>query len=580
MMTVQKKIIRREFEPTDAAPFHDLHPLLRRVYLTRQVQSAQELDRTLESLHPYHLLLNIDKAVHFLQEAVMQNQKILIVGDFDADGATSTAVAVRALKSFGAREVHFLVPNRFAYGYGLTPELVEAASAFAPDIIVTVDNGIANHAGVAAAKRLGIRVVITDHHLAAATLPDADAIVNPNQPGDTFPSKHLAGVGVIFYVMLALRRALVAANWFQEKGIPEPNMSRLLDLVALGTVADLVSLDHNNRILVHQGLRRIRAGQCVPAIPALLELSDRDLTRAVASDLGFAVAARLNAAGRLDDMSLGIECLLSDDSAHARDIARTLDQLNRERRSIEQDMQAQALEALDQLTTHLKGELPRGLCLFDDSWHQGVIGILASRIKDRFNRPVIVFAPGQEGELKGSARSIAGLHIRDALALIDAQYPGLVVKFGGHAMAAGLTIARNVLDNFVKVFDEVVSKQISEASLAHLLLSDGELAHQDLSLEVASMLRDAGPWGQAFPEPLFDDVFRLLDQRIVGDKHLKLRLGKEDKVIDAIAFFVDVDQWPNHRCQSVRVAYRLDINEYKGRRSVQLIVEYLEAIES
>lgn len=575
---MQKKIIRREFGPEQAALFHDLHPLLRRVYTTRQVQSPQELDRTLESLLPYHLMSGIDKAVALLTEAVTKNQRILIVGDFDADGATSTAVAVRALKSFGANQVNFLVPNRFAYGYGLTPELVVSAKAFSPDIIVTVDNGIANHAGVAAAKELGIRVVITDHHLAAATLPEADAIVNPNQPGDTFPSKNLAGVGVIFYVMLALRRQLVSMNWFQEKSLPEPNMSRLLDIVALGTVADLVALDHNNRILVHQGLRRIRAGQCVPGIVALLELSDRDFSRAVASDLGFAVAARLNAAGRLDDMSLGIECLLCDDGARAREIARTLDQLNQERRSIEQDMQAQALQALDQLTTNLKGELPRGLCLFDESWHQGVIGILASRIKDRFNRPVIVFAPGQEGELKGSARSIAGLHIRDALALIDAQYPGLLVKFGGHAMAAGLTIASHVLTNFVKIFDEVVSKQISEESLQHQLLSDGELEDEDLSLEVASLLRDAGPWGQAFPEPLFDDTFTLLEQRIVGDKHLKLRLGKGDKIIDAIAFFVDLAKWPNHRCQTVKAAYRLDINEYKGRRNVQLIVEYLEAL--
>lgn len=575
---MQKKIIRREFEAEQAALFQDLHPLLRRVYTTRQVQSVQELDRTLESLLPYHLMSGIEKAVTLLTEAVTKNQRILIVGDFDADGATSTAVAVRALRSFGANQVNFLVPNRFAYGYGLTPELVNAAKVFSPDIIVTVDNGIANHAGVAAAKQLGIRVVITDHHLAAATLPEADAIVNPNQPGDTFPSKNLAGVGVIFYVMLALRRQLVSLNWFQEKSLPEPNMSRLLDIVALGTVADLVALDHNNRILVHQGLRRIRAGQCVPGIVALLELSDRDFTRAVASDLGFAVAARLNAAGRLDDMSLGIECLLCDDGARAREIARTLDQLNQERRGIEQDMQAQALQALDQLTTNLKGDLPRGLCLFDESWHQGVIGILASRIKDRFNRPVIVFAPGQEGELKGSARSITGLHIRDALALIDAQYPGLVVKFGGHAMAAGLTIASSVLNNFVKIFDEVVSKQISEDSLQHQLLSDGELEDEDLSLEVASLLRDAGPWGQAFPEPLFDDTFSLLEQRIVGDKHLKLRLGKGDKIIDAIAFFVDLAKWPNHRCQKVKAAYRLDINEYKGRRNVQLIVEYLEAV--
>ena len=573
---MKKQIIRREYQEGSAIFLQELHPLLRRVYATRQVKSTQELDRTLEGLLPYQSLLGIDAAVKLLAEAVMRNQKILIVGDFDADGATSTAVAIRALRSFGAERVQFLVPNRFEFGYGLTPEIVAAAKDFAPHMIVTVDNGIANHAGVEAAKSLGICVVITDHHLPAATLPPADAIVNPNQPGDPFPSKNLAGVGVIFYVMLALRRHLVNQGWFEKKHLPEPNMSRLLDLVALGTVADLVQLDGNNRILVHQGLRRIRAGQCVPGIVGLLELSDRDFTRALASDLGFAVAARLNAAGRLDDMSLGIECLLSDDAAHAREIARTLDQLNEERKSIEQDMQAQALDVLQVLMANLKGELPRGLCLFDESWHQGVIGILASRIKDRFHRPVIVFAPGQDGELKGSARSITGFHIRDALALIDAQHPGLILKFGGHAMAAGLTLRRDALDAFINVFDETVSKRLTEAELQHSVFSDGELAADEFNLDVACMLRDAGPWGQAFPEPLFDDTFHILEQRIVGDKHLKLRLGKSDKVLDAITFFVDTKVWPNHRCQQVRAAYRLDINEYKGKRNIQLIVEYLE----
>lgn len=577
---MRKHIIQRDIHPPLTDALNEWHPLLRRIYAARKVASAAELERALEHLHPYQLLMGIEQAVHYLAQAVMQNQKILIVGDFDADGATSTAVAVRALKSFGAEKVQYLVPNRFAFGYGLTPELVAvAARDFAPEVIVTVDNGIANHAGVEAAKAQGMRVIITDHHLSAPTLPCADAIVNPNQAGDTFPSKHLAGVGVIFYVMLALRRQLVTNGWFETKRLPEPNMSRLLDLVALGTVADLVALDANNRILVHQGLRRIRAGQCVPGIPALLELSDRDLTRAVASDLGFAVAARLNAAGRLDDMSLGIECLLCDDAVRAREMARTLDQLNNERKSIEQDMQLQALNALDKLTTRLQGDLPRGLCLFDESWHQGVIGILASRIKDRFHRPVIVFAPGMDNELKGSARSIPGLHIRDALALIDARHPGLLLKFGGHAMAAGLTIARSALDKVMQAFNEVVSEQVTDAQLQHSLFSDGALCTEDFSLDVATLLREGGPWGQGFPEPLFDDTFRLLEQRIVGDKHLKLRLGKEDKVLDAVAFFVDTNVWPDHRCQSIRAAYRLDVNEYKGRRSVQLIIDYLEPAE-
>jgi len=577
---MHKQIIKREFRQDVADSLTGLHPLLRRVYAARHIQSSDELDRTLPRLLPYQSLLGMENAVDLLAKAVQKNQKILIVGDFDADGATSTALAVRALRSFGADHVQFLVPNRFAYGYGLTPELVAVAKDMAPDLIITVDNGIANHPGVDAAKSLGIQVIITDHHLPAATLPAADAIVNPNQPGDLFPSKNLAGVGVIFYVMLGLRRHLVSRGWFLKKQLPEPNMSRLLDLVALGTVADLVQLDHNNRILVHQGLCRIRAGQCVPGIVALLELSDREYSRAVASDLGFAVASRLNAAGRIDDMSLGIECLLCDDSIRVRELARTLDVLNNERKSIEHGMQAQALVALTQLSANLKNELPRGLCLFDESWHQGVIGILAARIKDRFHRPVIVFAPGSEGELKGSARSISGLHIRDALALINAKHPHLIIKFGGHAMAAGLTITRHALDDFVRIFDEIVSRQVTDAELQHSLMSDGELMRDDFSLDVASMLRDSGPWGQAFPEPLFDGKFRILEQRIVGDKHLKLRLVKDDKTIDAMAFFVDTKEWPNHRCQFVRAAYRLDVNEYKGRRNIQLIIEHIESMQA
>lgn len=576
---MQKQIIRREVKQAYVDSLHECPPLLQRIYAAREVQSTRELDRELESLHPFHSMLGINKAAQLLAQAITKNQKILIVGDFDADGATSTAVAVRALRSFGVNQVRFLVPNRFIHGYGLTPELVAmAAEESLPDLIITVDNGIANHAGVDAAKALGCCVVITDHHLPAATLPAADAIVNPNQPGDTFPSKNLAGVGVIFYVMLAVRKQLVSEGWFEKKHIPEPKLSRLLDLVALGTVADLVQLDHNNRILVHQGLRRIRAGQCIPGIVALLELSDRDFGRAVASDLGFAVAARLNAAGRLDDMSLGIECLLCDDGAVVRGLARTLNQLNEERKGIEQDMQVQALTALGKLNLNLQNELPKGLCLFDESWHQGVIGILASRIKDRFYRPVIVFAPGQEGEIKGSARSIAGLHIRDVLALLDVQYPGLIQKFGGHAMAAGLTIAKDSLQTFTKAFNEIVSAEVTDEKLQHNLLSDGELLAEEFNLETASLLRDSGPWGQAFPEPAFDDTFRILEQRIVGDKHLKLRLIKDDKILDAMAFFVDTSEWPNHRCQQIRAVYRLDVNEYKGRRNVQLIIEYLEGV--
>jgi single-stranded-DNA-specific exonuclease len=575
---MKKEIRRRESHAQPALQASALHPLLKRIYASRQVGSLAEIETHLDRLIPFQSLLNIDDAIAVLVEAVTQNLPITIVGDFDADGATSTAIAVRALRSFGAQHVNYLVPNRFAFGYGLTPELVEVAKGMKPALIVTVDNGIANHAGVEAAVAAGIKVVITDHHLAAATLPPAHAIVNPNQPGDEFPSKNLAGCGVIFYVMLALRRALHEQDWFTRNNLPEPNMSRLLDLVALGTVADLVQLDQNNRILVQQGLRRIRAGQCIPGIVALLELAGRDFAKAQASDLGFAVAARLNAAGRLDDMSLGIECLLSDDAAGARTIARTLHQLNKERRLIEKDMQSQALVALEKLSLQFNNELPKGLCLYDANWHQGVIGILASRIKDKFNRPVIVFAPGPHGELKGSARSIAGLHIRDVLALIDTQYPGMMIKFGGHAMAAGLSLQQERLVEFTDAFVAVINEQLSEDQLKHCIYSDGELTTDELSLESATALRDGGPWGQAFPEPQFDGVFNVLEQRLVGDKHLKLTLAKDDKLIDAIAFFVDTKQWPNHRCQQVNLAYRLDINEYRDRRNVQLIVDYLEEI--
>lgn len=574
-----KHIIRRRFSPEVVSALNaDLPPLLSRIYAARHVKTAAEVEHTLTKLYPYQSLLNIDAATDLLADALTQQKTILIVGDFDADGATSTALAVRALRSFGASKVQFLVPNRFTHGYGLTPELVNAAKDIRPDLIVTVDNGIVNHAGVDAAKALGISVLITDHHLPAETLPNADVIVNPNQRGDQFPSKNLAGVGVIFYVLLALRRRLSDSNWFGNAHLPLPNMTHFLDLVALGTVADLVTLDQNNRILVEHGMRRIRAGQCIPAVIALLELAGRDFSKMRTSDLSFAVASRLNAAGRLDDMSLGIECLLADDPITARQIARKLDQLNDERRTIEAEMQLQAFSILDKIKNDLEKELPRGICLFDPAWHQGVIGILAARIKDRFHRPVVIFAPGAAGELKGSVRSITGLHIRDVLALIHARHPKLISRFGGHAMAAGLSIAKNLLDDFSKIFDEVVSQQLTDAHLLQQVMSDGELQTDELSLEVAMMLRDAGPWGQAFPEPLFDDVFTIVEQRIVGDKHLKMRLAKHNKVLDAITFFVDMNIWPDHRLKTIHAAYRLDVNEFKNKRNVQLIIEHMEAV--
>lgn len=575
-MRMKKKIVRRPI-PTNLASFHsEVHPLLQRIYVARGILSSHELPRGLENLLPYDTLLGLDKAVVLLAEALEKQKKILIVGDFDADGATSTALAVRALKSFGAKEVEFLVPNRFAFGYGLTPELVEIAKECKPGLIVTVDNGIANHAGVAAAKAAGIAVLITDHHLPSSTLPDADAIVNPNQLHDSFPSKNLAGVGVIFYVMLALRRYLQSLDWFNRCNLPLPKMSQFLDLVALGTVADLVALDCNNRILVYQGVRRIRQGFCIPGIRALLEMGGKTEARVTTTDLGFAVAARLNAAGRMDDMSLGINCLLTDDMEKAREIAKKLNRLNEERRVVEQGMHETALEILADLQRKESAALPRGVCLFDPSWHQGVIGILASRIKDRVHRPVIVFAPASETELKGSARSIPNVHIRDVLADLAARYPTLIKKFGGHAMAAGLSIDPASYEAFSQAFNALLAQRLSEADLLQQVASDGELQEGEYSLAIAEMLNEAGPWGQAFPEPVFDDVFRILDQRLVAGKHLKMVLAKGERQLEAVAFNVDAAQWPNYRCQQIYAAFRLDVNVFRNRRSVQLIVQHLE----
>lgn len=553
-----------------------VHPMLDRLYRARGICSESELDRALTGLIPYQQLKGVDAAVDCLVRALEKDQAILIVGDFDADGATSSALAVRVLRVFGARRVSYLVPNRFEYGYGLTPEIVAVAAAYKPDLIMTVDNGIASIDGVLAAKKLGMTVVITDHHLAGKTLPEADAIVNPNQPGDTFPSKALAGVGVIFYTMLALRSRLREINWFDQRKIPEPNLGKYLDIVALGTVADVVPLDHNNRILVHQGLLRIRSGQCIPGIKALLQVGKRDLSRLVASDLGFVVGPRLNAAGRLDDMSIGIECLLTDDPDKALEIAEQLDALNHERRGIEQTMQQQAFKAIELLHLDEKKSLPMGLCFFDERWHQGVIGIVAARVKDKFHRPVIAFALANESEIKGSARSVSGVHIRDVLDAVATKNPGLITKFGGHAMAAGLSLHKKDFKKFSEAFDHEVSLFMTPEQLQHCLWSDGELLLSELSLDCADLLRDAGPWGQAFPEPLFDGVFELLEQQLLQGKHLKMKLARDGQYFDAIAFGVDPGAWPNHRCTRVRMAYRLDINEFRGVRKVQLMVEHVE----
>jgi single-stranded-DNA-specific exonuclease len=573
---MSRKIVQRQ--PTTAAVDFpaDMPGILRRIYAARAITSPQELDYSLKNLLPPESLGGLAAAAELLQTAIVAGQRILIVGDFDADGATSCALCVRGLRAMGAADVRYLVPNRFEYGYGLTPEIVEVAARQAPALIMTVDNGIASIDGVAAAKRAGMRVLITDHHLPGHSLPEADAIVNPSLPGDAFPSKALAGVGVAFYVLLALRARLREQGWFADQGIDVPNLAQWLDLVALGTVADVVPLDRNNRVLVKQGLQRIRAGNCVPGLRALLEAGGRSLPRVVASDLGFAAGPRLNAAGRLDDMSLGIECLLADDATAARHMAAQLDALNRERREIESDMQAQALTAIENL--QLDDErLPTGLCLFDPDWHQGVIGILAARIKDRLHRPVIAFARSAEGEIKGSARSVTGLHIRDVLDAVATRHPQLVQKFGGHAMAAGLSLAESDYPAFAAAFDAEVSRHLSVDDLHTCLYSDGELSDGELSLETAQQLRDAGPWGQGFPEPLFDGCFEILGQRVVGERHLKLTVKPPRGTgrIDAIAFNTEVLP---AGCRSARLAYRLDVNEYRGLVSPQLVVEHIEMV--
>lgn len=576
-----RKIVRRQAIVDDALLPEALHPVLRQVFRARPIQAPHELEPSLQHLLPTDGLRGLEQAVDLLQGALTENQRVLIVGDFDADGATSTAVCIRALAAMGARQVDYLVPNRFDFGYGLTPELVEEAAKMKPDLIITVDNGIASHGGVSAARAHGIRVLVTDHHLPGPTLPEADAIVNPNQPDDAFACKAAAGVGVIFYVMLALRGRLREAGWFERTGGPEPNLATLLDLVALGTVADVVPLDFNNRILVEQGLRRIRAGKAVPGIAALLEAAGRDPARVVASDLGFAVGPRLNAAGRLEDMSLGIECLLTDDADAAREIAIRLDGLNRERREIESRMQEDALAELgDPAALVGNGEQPFGICLFDDQWHQGVIGILASRIKERFHRPVIAFAPANDEEIKGSARAVPGLHIRDVLAAIDAQHPGLLGKFGGHAMAAGMSLKRADFDRFREAFDAEVRKELSEDDLVGVIYSDGELAAEQFDIRLARELRQAAPWGQGFPEPIFDGVFNVISKRIVGERHVKFTLrhpeGSQD--IDGIAFGA-VDRGWHEPPPQVRLAYKLDANLFRGRETVQLMIEELQAVE-
>ncbi|MEQ1529822.1 MAG: single-stranded-DNA-specific exonuclease RecJ [Methylococcales bacterium] len=559
--------------------FSALHPVLQNIFAARGVASEAELDRTLAKLPSPWLLSGMEDMVRHLITAINKQQRISVVADFDADGATSCAVAIKGLQLLGAGLVQFIVPNRFEYGYGLTPEIVELVKQQQPDVIITVDNGISSLDGVKAAKAAGIKVLVTDHHLPGLELPDADAIVNPNLVDDKFPSGALAGVGVMFYVLMALRSRLRERNWFVLQHIEEPNLAQLLDYVALGTVADVVAFDQINRILVHQGLQRIRSGRCHAGLKALIEVAGKNPQTLTPADLGFSLGPRLNAAGRMDDMSLGIQCLLTGDPMLAKEIALQLDELNNDRREIEGQMKNEAMALLAEMKALDEHHLPAGVCLYDENWHQGVIGILASRIKDRIHRPVVAFAPSGDNEIKGSARSIPGVHIRDVLSDVAAAHPKLLSKFGGHAMAAGMSIKMRDYPAFALAFDEFVGKRLAHVDLEQKIYSDGELSEQDLTISFADELQNAATWGQEFPEPVFHGVFDVIQARIVGQRHLKLvlRPANGGLVLDAIAFFIDQpEQWLGLR--QISAAYKLDINEYRGNRSVQLILQYLEKI--
>lgn len=551
----------------------DLPPLLERIYLSRGLTRGEELDHNLTALARPGTLPEIDKAANRLAQAVMCGEHILIVGDFDADGATSVALGVSLLEAMGAAKVSYLVPNRFEFGYGLSVEIVDLALAEAPAVIVTVDNGTSSIDGVATASAAGVDVIVTDHHLPGKALPDTFALVNPTLTGSAFESPAMAGVGVIYYVLGAVRAALKEAGWFDTR--PVPNLADWLDLVAVGTVADVVPLDRNNRVMVSQGIRRIRGGRARPGIVALCEIAGRRPERLTAQDLGFAIGPRLNAAGRLDDMSLGIQCLLADDLVQARDLATALDELNQARRALEQEM-VQDAELI--VATHEQSVAGRsGVTVYDPSWHQGVVGIVAGRLKDRIHRPVIAFAEAGDAapdELKGSARSLPGLHIRDVLDQVASRYPGLVLRFGGHAMAAGLSIKRVHYPRFEKIFNELVAEHLPDEALSPVIESDGTLTLEEMTLDMARLLAQAGPWGQQFPEPLFHDEFELVSQRVVGEHHLKMVLKKGERLFDAIAF----RQPALVETRQVVAAYRLAVNEYRDRVTLQLVVQHLASL--
>ena len=570
-----KKVVQRSVD-RQRDQLGDLDPVLKRIYLSRGIYTQKALDYSLKQLPSPSLLSGMETMVVALLAALKANKKILILADFDADGATSCAVAIKGLRLLGAQQVSYVVPNRFEYGYGLTPEIVALAAQSEPDIIITVDNGISSFEGVEAARKAGIQVLITDHHLPGMTLPPAQAIVNPNVEGDAFPSKALAGVGVIFYVLLALRAQLRAIHWFSEHQMTEPNLAQLLDLVALGTIADVVPLDYVNRILVFQGLSRIKSGHCCAGINSLIEISGRNPKTLSATDLGFAIGPRLNAAGRLDDMALGIECLLSSDPIESKQMAQQLDHLNKERKEIEAQMKSSALSILATLSDVEANATQSAICLYDQQWHQGVIGILASRIKDKLNRPVIAFAKADHGYLKGSARSISEIHIRDVLNDIATENPQLLSKFGGHAMAAGLTIKACDFDLFTKAFIQRTQQLIADFDLTPEIYTDGQLTEDYLTLNFTELIGAAGPWGQKHPEPFFDGIFDVLQIRIVGERHLKLvlRLPLGEKIIDAIYFFVDKpESWLGVR--QIKAVYKLDTNEFRGQRNLQFILQHI-----
>ena len=580
-------IVRRDATVSNELSKSDLHPLLKIIYANRGVTALNQVEYSLKDLIDYKLLKDIDVAAEIVSQAIINNKRVVIVGDFDADGATSCAVMIRSLKAFGLTDVDYLVPNRFDFGYGLSPQIVDVAVALnstsKPDLIITVDNGISSIDGVKHANELGIPVVVTDHHLAGDFLPDAAAIVNPNQPGCEFPTKVIAGVGVAFYLMLAVRANLRIKNWFEDNSerISEPNMAHFLDLVALGTVADVVPLDRNNRILVESGLQRIRKNKACAGINSLLTIAGKSIEGCSSQDFGFIIGPRLNAAGRLDDMSIGIECLLSDDYEQAFKYASTLNQMNIQRRQIEGEMLEQAYTLLDQQTDLLDDVelIPDALALYDKQWHQGVVGLLASRIKEKYHRPVIAFADAGNGELKGSGRSIPGLHMRDVLDAVSKQGDDLIEKFGGHAMAAGLTIKQENFEQFQQVFSEQVSAVLRPEDLNNINETDGPIDEEYMTIESSEIFKYASPWGQLFPEPSFDDTFKVLNWRIVGEKHLKLDLMKQETgaCYSAIAFNKTDEDLPEGD-KDIRIVYRLDVNDFRGKRNLQLIVQHIEAV--